>query len=377
MNTFIPPRSTLLCPGPVNVIDRVASAYCHCALSHREEAFTCLLREVQRDMLHVAGVADIEHASALMITGSGTAANEAVLASAVMPDSVVIVLANGEFGERLAKISSVYNRTILLRVEWGEELDLTALERRLAEQPAAMVAMVHHETSTGLLNPVREVGQLCRRYGAKFFVDAVSSFAADPLNMEDCGITFLTTSSGKALAGYPGLSFVLGNNEQFGQLADYPVRNHYLHLPRYYEASLNDGQTPNTPAVSLVATLHQSLREILREGLDAHYARLQQLSAYLRSELAARDLYRPAGRPQSVILTNVRLPETMSFGDLQQGLKEKGFVIYDAKGPLRGRFFQVSIIGDIGKADIDRFFAALDGLIEKADRCRPTALQAV
>jgi 2-aminoethylphosphonate-pyruvate transaminase len=320
------------------------------------------MSQVQRDLLFIAGVHTVEAYSALIITGSGTAANEAVLTSGVPPDALVIVLSNGEFGERLAELSRIYNPTEVISSEWGEDLDLVQLERLLANTPQALIAMVHHETSTGLLNPIGQVGSLCKRYGAKLFVDAVSSFAADPISLENSGITFLSTSSGKAIASYPGLSFVLGKNKDFAKLGDYPVKNHYLNLYRYFQASTKDRQTPNTPAVSLIATLHESLQEICSEGLSQRYRRLCDLASYMRAALAARDLYKPVAKTQSVILTNAFMPDKMTFADLQLRLKEKGFVIYDAKGPLRGRFFQVSIIGDITIADIDRFFVAFDSI---------------
>lgn len=362
VNSFAMPRYTLLCPGPVNVGTRVAEAYSRCALSHREDSFSTLLCEVQRDLLFIAGVRNTEAYSALVITGSGTAANEAVLTSAVPPDAVVVVLSNGEFGERLAGISKTYNSTEVISSEWGEELDLVQLEKRLADNSRVLVAMVHHETSTGLLNPIEQVGRLCKRYGVQLFVDAVSSFAADPILMEESGITFLSTSSGKAIASYPGLSIVLGRNEDLSRIGEYPVKNHYLNLYRYFQALTEDRQTPNTPAVSLVVTLHESLREICSEGFNQRYLRLCELASYMRSQLAARGLYKPVEKPQSVILTNAYLPQKMTFADLQQGLKKKGFVIYDAKGPLKGRFFQVSIIGDITITDIDRFFLAFDSV---------------
>ena len=359
MNKCTLPRYTLLCPGPVNVQHRVALAYSRCALSHREDSFSILLSQVQRDLLFIAGVHAIEAYSALIITGSGTAANEAVLTSAVPPDALVIVLSNGEFGERLAVLSATYNTTEVFSSEWGEDLNLRQLEQLLANTPRALVAMVHHGTSTGLLNPIGQVGRLCKRYGAKLFVDAVSSFAADPISLEDSGITFLSTSSGKATASYPGLSIVLGKNEDFARLGEYPAKNHYLNLYRYFQASIEDRLTPNTPAVSLIVTLHKSLLEIAREGLSQRYLRLCELASYMRAELAARELYKPTVKPQSVILTNAFLPDKLTFADLQLRLKAKGFVIYDAKGLLRGRFFQVSIIGDITIADIDRFLSLL------------------
>lgn len=374
MNRNILSHYTLLCPGPVNVSSRVADAYSRSALSHREINFTRLLREVQRDILSVAGVNKSDDYSALIITGSGTAANEAVLASAVAPDKSVIALSNGEFGERLTEISQIYNRTIIVRSEWGEELDLVRLEEHLATGDSGLVSMVHHETSTGLLNPVQEVGRLCKQYGVSLLVDGVSSFSADVISVEEEDVTFLTTSSGKAIGSYPGLSFVIGKNKNFTLIADYPVRNHYLNLNRYYNFSKQCGQTPNTPAISLFASLHAALQDILTEGLELRYQRLSGLAAYMRRQLADRNLYFQGVQPQSVVLTNVLLPEAMSFVELQNYLRQLGFVIYDAKGPLRGRYFQVSTIGNISVADIDRFLIAFNSCMSEKQLSQPTPL---
>jgi len=146
LNTFPLPRYTLLCPGPVNIPAEAAKAYSDCAISHREESFSTLLQTVQNDMLHIAGISSVSEYAALLITGSGTAANESVLASGTAAETTVIVLSNGEFGQRLAKISAVYNHTIEIKSNWGEELDLELLRNVLSSTALpVLVAMVHHE----------------------------------------------------------------------------------------------------------------------------------------------------------------------------------------------------------------------------------------
>lgn len=367
MNTFPLPRYTLLCPGPVNIPAEAAKAYSDCAISHREESFSTLLRTVQNDMLHIAGIPSVSEYAALLITGSGTAANESVLASGISAETTVIVLSNGEFGQRLAKISAVYNHTIEIKSNWGEELDLELLKNVLSSTALpVLVAMVHHETSTGLLNPVEVVGEICRQYKAKLLVDAISSFGADRLKLENSGITFLTTCSGKAIASYPGLSFVIGKKDHFREMAGYPVRNHYLNLSRFFRELTSTCQTPNTPAVPLIATLQKCLSKIRQEGIEQRHARLSELARYMRCGLEERELYSAVDAPESVVLTNARLPENMSFKGLQDELKKQGFVIYDAKGPLRGTFFQVSTIGEITTRNIDLFFQAYDSIYAKA-----------
>ena len=250
-----------------------------------------------------------------------------------------------------------------LKHEWGQDIDLHRLSLVLAEHPRAMVAMVHHETSTGLLNPITDTGRLCKKFGAPFFVDAVSSFSADPLDMKQSGITYLSTSSGKALACYPGLSVVIARDEDLRKCADIPPRNHYLNLYRYYLSNATCRQTPNTPATPLVASLARSLSQIFEEGVEPRRRRLTSMANYLRQEFAARGLYRPPGKPQSMILTNFSLPAGFTFTDIQKPLLERGFVIYDAKGPLKNHYFQVGTIGNITIEDLNRFFQNFDRIL--------------
>jgi len=354
------PQLTLLCPGPVSVTRGVASAFVDAAFSHRAQNFSSLLHSVQINLLEVAGIAQVKDYLALVISGSGTAANEAVLTSVVDSGRDVLVLSNGEFGERLGGVSRLYHPTRCLACAWGEIIDLAAVEDCLKQHKPGLVAMVHHETSTGILNPVAEVGQLCRHYGAELFVDMVSSFSADPLDLETADVSFATTSAGKAIGAYPGLSFVIARRDLFTKILNRPQYNHYLSLPRYFHFSEYHGQSPNTPAVSLIAATAVALQEILDEGLTARHQRLQRLAAMVRHELKNRKLYESPAGPQSVVVTNALLPPGMSFTELQKNLHQAGYVVYDAKGPLQGKYFQISTIGDIHPVQIEQFFTVLD-----------------
>ncbi|MFT7580256.1 MAG: 2-aminoethylphosphonate-pyruvate transaminase, partial [Myxococcota bacterium] len=217
----------LLCPGPVNVRPEVARALTAYEFCHREEEFSALLDDTIKNALAVCD-ADPAMYGAVVVTGSGTAGNEAVLSSVVGPDETVLVLTNGEFGERLANISKIYNDTVVIDHAWGEPLDLERLVTELHGRSVGLVAMVHHETSTGVLNPVEAIGEICELHGVRLFADMVSSYSADPVDLSSGAITFMTTSSGKAIAAYPGLALVIGRRDAFEALASLPVTNHYL-----------------------------------------------------------------------------------------------------------------------------------------------------
>ncbi|MFT7581504.1 MAG: 2-aminoethylphosphonate-pyruvate transaminase, partial [Myxococcota bacterium] len=298
---------------------------------------------------------------AVVVTGSGTAGNEAVLSSVVGPDETVLVLTNGEFGERLANISKIYNDTVVIEHAWGEPLDLERLVTELHGRSVGLVAMVHHETSTGVLNPVEAIGELCELHGVRLFADMVSSYSADPVDLSSGAITFMTTSSGKAIAAYPGLALVIGRRDAFEALASLPVTNHYLSLYRHYVFAEEKRQTPNTPAVPLILALNKALELALAEGRDGRMRRLAKLANHVRRSAKDRGLsLLIEDQPLSNVLTSIRVPAGIAFEPLRNALREWGFVIYGGKGPLTGQIVQISTISDVDTALLDRFFAALD-----------------
>ncbi|MDH5490718.1 MAG: aminotransferase class V-fold PLP-dependent enzyme [Myxococcales bacterium] len=365
----------LLAPGPVNVARNVADALTLADICHREDEFEHLLVSVTGRLLEVAAL-DPSRYAAVVITGSGTAANEAVLSSVVERGGAVVALSNGEFGERLADISKAHCEvTFHIEHGWGAPLELERLERVLAANEISLVTMVHHETSSGMLNPVAEVGAICARHGVRLHVDAVSSFGSDRIDMEACGITFMTSSAGKALASYPGLSVVFGAHSAFAGLV-HRARTRYLDLGRHYRMAQERHQTPNTPAVPLFMALDQALANILAEGMEARAERLAALQAHLRDRLGGLGLEPLLGAdvPQSNVLTTVQLPEEISYEALRLSLRARGFVVYGGKGPFEGRVFQVSAIGAIDEAILDAFFVALGESLETlraeaASRC--------
>lgn len=358
----------LLCPGPVNVWPEIAEAFTEFEFCHREEEFSALFEAVQRNTLTVAGIREPENYTVLLVTGSGTAGNESVLNSVVDTDDVVVVLANGEFGERLGAISKTYNpKTELLEHAWGELYDLERFEARMAQGDVKLVAMVHHETSTGFLNPVEEVGAICHKHGVRLFLDAVSSFSADRLDLEASHVTFMSTSSGKALASYPGIALIIGERAALEALSEHPPRNHYLDLRRYYAFSEKYQQTPNTPAVPLILSLNRALELALREGREERLARLEAYAKHVRKRCTERGLetLNPE-RKLSNAVTSVRIPSGVAFEDIRLGLREEGYVIYGGKGPFQNEIFQVATFGNLDLDVIDEFFESLDRVLVSA-----------
>ena len=359
----------LFTPGPVNVAQNVREAICKQDICHREIDFDYLLQSIENKLLTLFEIKNRADYRAVVITGSGTAANESMLSSVVERKNILI-LSNGEFGERLHNISKIHNEnTFLLEFNWGEELSLKKIKDFLQIQKIDVIAMVHHETSSGMLNPLEKIGKLAKSHGAIFIVDCVSSAGAEVIDLEKCNITFCSSSSSKAIGSYPGLSFVVGETQEFEKLKNLPIKSMYLNLYKFYDFIKTFSQTPNTPAVHLFYALNQALSNILNEGIQNRYANLRDKANKLRQGMLSLGLkFVINQKDMCSILTTVYTPSHIDVGVLRQKLREKSIIIYEGKGCFKNRAFQVGNIGDLSFTDIQYF---LDSLKKVLDSFKP------
>jgi len=359
----------LLTPGPVNVAKNVRTAISKNDICHREIEFNFLLQSIERKLLNLFEVKDTSKYRAVVITGSGTAANESILSS-VVGDKNILIVSNGEFGERLFNISKVYNKnTFLLQFAWGKRFDFEKIERHIKQHDIKVVAIVHHETSSGMLNSLEKVGALVKSHGAMFVVDCVSSAGAETINVEKCHIAFCSSSSAKAIASYPGLSFVIGETREFEKLKDLPIKTGYLNLYKFYHLIKTASQTPNTPAVPLFYALEQALLNILDEGISNHHACLQKKAAFLRKGMLALGLkFLIDQKDMSSVLTTVYCPPHIVMTAFREKLREKTIIIYEGKGFLKGKVFQVGNIGELSFDDLQFFLDTLKNILQNFKR---------
>jgi 2-aminoethylphosphonate-pyruvate transaminase len=368
----------LFTPGPVNVADNLRIAIARKDICHREIEFDRLLLSIERKLLSLFQIRNKNDYRAVVITGSGTAANEAMLSSAV-GDKNILILSNGEFGERLHAISKIHNtNTFLLEFPWGSCLDLDVIGAFLQRHPIDVIAMVHHETSSGMLNSLEDIGALSKSNGSLFIVDCVSSAGAEPIDMERDNIAFCSSSSSKAIGSYAGLSFVIGETAEFEKLKTLPVKSAYLNLYKFYDFLKTYSQTPNTPAVPLFFAFEQALTNILKEGVASQHAKIKRKAALLRkgmSKLGLNFLLDP--KDMCSVLTTVFIPPHISVAHFQQKLRKKSIIIYEGKGCFKGRVFQVGNIGELSNRDIRFFLAAQKEILEGFERQAPTQVASV
>ncbi|MDY7789564.1 2-aminoethylphosphonate aminotransferase [Burkholderia ubonensis] len=346
----------LLNPGPVTLSERVRRSLLQPDLCHRESEFFDLQDEARARLVAAYDLDPAEWAAVLM-TGSGTAAVESMIAALVPQGGKLLVIENGVYGERIAQIATQYAIAHeVLKHEWMQAPDLAQIAARLDAGGFSHVAVIHHETTTGRLNDLGAIADVCRARGVKLLVDGVSSFGAEAIDFAGGDIDAVAATANKCLHGVPGAAFVIVRRSALAQAAS---RTYYLDLGRL--AKLQDQRnTPFTPSVHAYYALVEALREFDEAGgWRARHARYKALADQAQAGLAARGmpLVLPEGA-SSVVLRAYRLPQGVTYEQLHDGLKARGFVIYAGQGGLSKELFRISTMGAIEAADVERL---LDG----------------
>ena len=367
-NQDIKDKLLLFTPGPVNVAENVRRAICKQDICHREDDFNCLLKSIEDKLLKLFEIRNTADYRAVVITGSGTSANESILSS-VVGDKNILILSNGEFGERLYNISKIHNKnTSTLKFEWGEKLNLEKIKTYLENNDVDIISMVHHETSSGMLNPIEKIGELSGIHNTMFIVDCISSAGAEVIDLEKYNISFCSSSSSKAIGSYPGISFVIGNKEEFEKLKNMPVKTTYLNLYKFYHFINSVSQTPNTPAVPLFFAFEQALLNILEEGVSNRCNHINNRANLLREGMKKLDLkFLINEGDMCSVLTTVHIPSHVDLELFKRRLKDKKIIIYDGKGPFKNKVFQVGNIGAITSNEINFFLDALKEVLQTFD----------
>lgn len=358
----------LLCPGPVMLSPGVRKALGQCDVGHRDARFSQIVSRLRRNCATLLGAGG-EH-SVLFITGPATAGIEAACASLFPEAGTVVVPVNGTFGERILQILQVHGIACLpVDFGFGQPFDLARIEAALASSGAtrvAAVAMTHHETSCGLVNPVAAVCEIAKRHGLRTFVDATSSAGAEDLHVTRDRIDVCVTSSGKCLHGAPGIALVCVRRDWLAERTDVRPRTFSLDLRRYHDQLELNSQTPFTPAVPAFLALDRALEELLEQGGVAErrrqYLRRRAYLAQGLTRLGLSLLRLPAGSEACSILT-VTVPASLEFADLYAQMRERGYVIYGTKAPLAPRYFQLAVMGDQTDADLAGFLLALESVL--------------
>jgi len=359
---------TLFTPGPLTTSRTVKQAMAR-DLGSRDITFIQAVRHIRSMLLAVAGVSRETGYEAVLMQGSGTFGLESVIGSTVPPDGKLLVIINGAYGDRIAGITRVLNiDTTTLEYPTNGLPAAADVDRMLAEDPAITnVAVVHCETTTGIINPIEEIGRAVRRHEKSYFVDSMSAFGAVSFDMEKCGIDFMVSSANKCIEGVPGFSFAICRRESL-QATEGWARSLSLDLLAQWQGLEANGQFRFTPPTHSILAFEQALNELETEGgVEGRAVRYRNnyevLVAGMREmgfvEYLAPDL-------QGTIITAFHYPRhpRFRFDAFYTRLNDKGFVIYPGK-VSSSDCFRIGTIGRLFESDIRALLMAIRATVDE------------
>lgn len=354
-------REVLLNPGPVTLSDGVRAALARGDWCHREPEFAELMQSINRRLAHVYSDA-AEDFEAATLTGSGTSAVEGMLQSFAPRDAKTLVVSNGVYGERIAAMLKVQGKPFVsTEGEWLSTIDVNKVIALLDANPdITTVVSVHHETTTGRLNNLNELGGLCKKRGLDLLLDAVSSFGAERIGFDEWNVAAVAATANKCLHAVPGLSFVLARKSVWSRESQ--ACSVYLDLVKYHQMQHASGFSPFTPSVQAAFALDVALDELQQHGgwerRGATYRSRAARIAETLDALGVKTLL-PRGEYSAVLWTWL-LPEAGSYERLHDELKAEGIVIYAGQGNLASSVFRIAHMGDID-SDLERVRDILKG----------------
>lgn len=353
----------LMGPGPSCVFDEVYAAITKPTIGHLDPYFIKIMDAVKEDMQTLIGT---RNKLTMPMSGTGSAGMEACFVNLVEPGDRILVLVNGVFGKRMEDVAGRLGAKVdVLEFEWGTPVLPEKVKEQLAKGPYAMVAVVHAETSTGVANPVKAIGELVKPTGALFLVDCVTSLGGMPVTMDAWGADALYSGTQKCLSCPPGLSPLSFSDNALEKLKKRrsKVPNWYLDLTmimNYWEG--NTRAYHHTAPINMVYALYAAQRCVLEEGLPAVYARHRQMHEKLVQGLEKLGLSMYVQKEFRLPMLNaVTVPQGVEEAKVRARLlQEHSIEIGAGLGPMAGKIWRIGLMGHTARAaNVDKILAAL------------------
>jgi len=365
--TFHPPTRLLLGPGPSNADDRVLRAMSAPVVGYFDPVMLEIMADIQRLLQLVFGTAH----KAFPISGTGTSGMEAALANLLEPGEPVAIGVNGFFGDRMRQVAERAGaRPVVMEAEWGRPIEAEQVEDAFKREAGLqVVALVHAETSTGVLQPLEEIHEIVRSHDAFLLLDAVTSLGGHPVEVDRHGVDLCYSGTQKALSAPPGLAPIAVSPRTAARIRArrHPVQSFYLDLALFEQYWGTAKFYHHTPPVSFYYALLEALRIVEEEGLQARFDRHRQNQAALVAGLEAMGLQMhvaPAHRLWT--LTTVRIPEAANDAAVRRRLlTEFGIEIGGGLGALLGKVWRIGLMGkNACPANVLLFLTALERVLQ-------------
>ena len=375
---LLPPwkDKALFTPGPLTTSLTVKQAMLR-DLGSRDTEFIGIIKDIRQRLVWLGTNSD--EYTTVLIQGSGTYGIEATLSSVIPPDGKLLILINGAYGHRMLKIAGVHriHCESLIFTE-DTQPDASALESALKNDPAiSHVAVVHCETTTGIINPIEVYGKIVKKYKRTYIVDAMSSFGAYPVDLKACGIDYLISSSNKCIEGVPGFSFVLARRESLMVTRGF-ARTLSLDLLAQWEGLEGDGQFRFTPPTHAILAFRQALLELEQEGgvsaRGTRYYENYQITLSAMQTMGFKPYLNESLR--GYIITSFYYPDhpNFHFKEFYERLSEKGHVIYPGK-LTHADCFRIGHIGRLAASDVASLMAAVAETLNEMNISMPEKVE--
>ena len=355
-------RNVLLNPGPATTTDTVKYAQVVPDICPREKEFANLMQGLRSDLLRVVHAPEEEYTSVLFC-GSGTINIDICINSLVPEGKKILVVNNGAYNSRAVEVCEMYHIPhIDLKFSVYEQPKLEDIEKALKDNPdVAVVYCCHHETGTGVLNPIREIGALAHKYDAIFISDTTSTLGMIPLDVVKDNVDFCMASAQKGLMAMSGLSFIIGKTDIIKASKNYPTRSYYCNLYLQYEYFEKTGEMHFTPPVQTIYATIQALKEYFEVGEDAKFARHRRVYEAIHDGLDELGFKTIIPREmESGLVVSVLYPDdpNWDFEKVHDYCYERGFTIYPGKISTTNTF-RLCSLGNIDVQDIKDFFLVM------------------
>jgi 2-aminoethylphosphonate-pyruvate transaminase len=360
-------RNILLNPGPATTTDTVKLAQLVPDICPREKDFGDLMQKISTEL--TSFVANHDEYATVLFGGSGTAAVESVICSVVPESKTILIVNNGSYGKRMCEMAEAHSIDFYeFKSSEIAPIDIKLLEDCIKKDHSRFshLAVVHNETTTGLLNDISALGDLAKKYNLEFIVDAMSSYGAIPIDMNFSSIKYLIASSNKNLQGMAGIGFVVANRKSIYQLKDVKGKGYYLDLYSQFNYFQKQHQMRFTPPVQVAYALYQAILETKNEGIANRYKRYSHSWKVLIKGLNELGLsYLVDDEFHSRIITAIVLPKSIEFNSMHSYFKAKGITIYPGKIEHH-ESFRIANIGAIDHQDVELFIKHLKKFLKMA-----------
>lgn len=363
-------RKILLNPGPATTTDTVKLAQVVPDICPREKEFVNLMKQIRTDLVKIVH-GDLEFYTSVLFCGSGTICMDVCLNSLLPKDKKILIVNNGAYSTRAVEICEYYNLPFInLRFPSDSLPDLKEIEQVLKNNTdIALVYTTHNETGTGILNPIREIGEIVHKNNAVFIVDTTSTYGMRPINIEKDNIDFCMASAQKGLMAMTGVSYIIGNKKIIEKSKEFPKRSYYCNLYMQYEYFEKNGEMHFTPPVQTIYALRQALDEYFEEGEENKWERHKRVFEALHTgleELGFKDIIKRERQAGLVISVKYPDDENWDFDKIHDFCYQRGFTIYPGKIEQQ-KTFRLCALGAIDEKDILNFLKVLRESLEQSN----------